>query len=152
MSCIKDVAIKEPLVDVVDPKQLVTNACLIKVCQTGKSSFSCLVMVRVSGSFCNLEGGCRLWVRPLIRLQKAGAHWAAQLDQGSVAAPTGTLKDGEWIDTRSPCSHPIGCDIPVKSDHWTPRENMHLTAAWLSWPQMNGACFESLPKTFEVLC
>jgi hypothetical protein len=31
MSCIKDVAIKEPLVDVVDPKQLVTNACLIKV-------------------------------------------------------------------------------------------------------------------------
>ncbi|NXB44781.1 ANM1 methyltransferase, partial [Leucopsar rothschildi] len=30
MSCIKDVAIKEPLVDVVDPKQLVTNACLIK--------------------------------------------------------------------------------------------------------------------------
>lgn len=33
MSCIKDVAIKEPLVDVVDPKQLVTNACLIKVTQ-----------------------------------------------------------------------------------------------------------------------
>uniref|UniRef100_H3BD96 type I protein arginine methyltransferase n=1 Tax=Latimeria chalumnae TaxID=7897 RepID=H3BD96_LATCH len=30
MSCIKEVAIKEPLVDVVDPKQLVTNACLIK--------------------------------------------------------------------------------------------------------------------------
>ncbi|XP_043849314.1 protein arginine N-methyltransferase 1-like [Dromiciops gliroides] len=30
MSCIKDVAIKEPLVDVVDPKQLVTNTCLIK--------------------------------------------------------------------------------------------------------------------------
>ncbi|XP_061299476.1 protein arginine N-methyltransferase 1, partial [Pezoporus flaviventris] len=30
MSCIKDVAIREPLVDVVDPKQLVTNACLIK--------------------------------------------------------------------------------------------------------------------------
>ncbi|KAK7818385.1 hypothetical protein U0070_018701 [Myodes glareolus] len=30
MSCVKDVAIKEPLVDVVDPKQLVTNAYLIK--------------------------------------------------------------------------------------------------------------------------
>ncbi|KAG2455387.1 ANM1 methyltransferase, partial [Polypterus senegalus] len=30
MSCIKDVAIKEPLVDVVDPKQLVTSSCLIK--------------------------------------------------------------------------------------------------------------------------
>ncbi|KAK2082143.1 Protein arginine N-methyltransferase 1 [Saguinus oedipus] len=30
MSCIKDVAIKEPLVDVVDPKQLVSNTCLIK--------------------------------------------------------------------------------------------------------------------------
>uniref|UniRef100_A0A2I3H6J7 Protein arginine N-methyltransferase domain-containing protein n=1 Tax=Nomascus leucogenys TaxID=61853 RepID=A0A2I3H6J7_NOMLE len=30
ISCIKDVAIKEPLVDVVDLKQLITNACLIK--------------------------------------------------------------------------------------------------------------------------
>ncbi|KAK2116136.1 Protein arginine N-methyltransferase 1 [Saguinus oedipus] len=30
MSCIKDVAIKEPLVEMVDPKQLVTNACRIK--------------------------------------------------------------------------------------------------------------------------
>jgi len=30
MSCIKDVAIKEPLVDVVDPKQVVTNQCLLK--------------------------------------------------------------------------------------------------------------------------
>uniref|UniRef100_A0A8C9WN08 type I protein arginine methyltransferase n=1 Tax=Scleropages formosus TaxID=113540 RepID=A0A8C9WN08_SCLFO len=30
MSCIKEVAIKEPLVDVVDPKQLVSTACLIK--------------------------------------------------------------------------------------------------------------------------
>lgn len=31
MSCIRNVAIKEPLVDVVDPKQMVTNACLLKV-------------------------------------------------------------------------------------------------------------------------
>uniref|UniRef100_A0A2K5SBE4 type I protein arginine methyltransferase n=1 Tax=Cebus imitator TaxID=2715852 RepID=A0A2K5SBE4_CEBIM len=30
MSCIQDVAINEPLVDMVDPKQLVTNTCLIK--------------------------------------------------------------------------------------------------------------------------
>jgi len=30
MSCIRKVAICEPLVDVVDPKQVVTNACLIK--------------------------------------------------------------------------------------------------------------------------
>ncbi|GAB6028597.1 Protein arginine N-methyltransferase 1 [Chamberlinius hualienensis] len=30
MSCIRKVAIGEPLVDVVDPKQVVTNACLIK--------------------------------------------------------------------------------------------------------------------------
>ncbi|KAM5252900.1 protein arginine N-methyltransferase 8 isoform 7-T7 [Hipposideros larvatus] len=30
MSCIRDVAMKEPLVDIVDPKQVVTNACLIK--------------------------------------------------------------------------------------------------------------------------
>lgn len=31
MSCIKEVAIKEPLVDVVDPKQLVSNSCLVRV-------------------------------------------------------------------------------------------------------------------------
>ncbi|XP_023666616.1 protein arginine N-methyltransferase 8-B isoform X4 [Paramormyrops kingsleyae] len=30
MSCIRNIAIKEPLVDVVDPKQVVTNSCLIK--------------------------------------------------------------------------------------------------------------------------
>lgn len=30
MSCIRDIAINEPLVDVVDPKQLATNSCLIK--------------------------------------------------------------------------------------------------------------------------
>ncbi|NWH62865.1 ANM8 methyltransferase, partial [Geococcyx californianus] len=30
MTCIRDVALKEPLVDIVDPKQVVTNACLIK--------------------------------------------------------------------------------------------------------------------------
>lgn len=43
MSCIKDVAIKEPLVDVVDPKQLVTNACLIKVTHSsrGPGSLAC---------------------------------------------------------------------------------------------------------------
>lgn len=31
MSCIRNVAMKEPLVDVVDPKQVVTNCCLVKV-------------------------------------------------------------------------------------------------------------------------
>lgn len=36
MSCIKEVAIKEPLVDVVDPKQLVSSACLIKVGQVSQ--------------------------------------------------------------------------------------------------------------------
>ncbi|KAM3859047.1 protein arginine N-methyltransferase 8-B [Diretmus argenteus] len=30
MSCIRNVAMREPLVDVVDPKQLVTNSCLLK--------------------------------------------------------------------------------------------------------------------------
>ncbi|KAI3370817.1 hypothetical protein L3Q82_007343 [Scortum barcoo] len=30
MTCIRNVAMKEPLVDVVDPKQVVTNSCLIK--------------------------------------------------------------------------------------------------------------------------
>jgi protein arginine N-methyltransferase 1 len=30
MSCIRQVAVTEPLVDVVDPKQIVTNSCLIK--------------------------------------------------------------------------------------------------------------------------
>ncbi|XP_034032964.1 protein arginine N-methyltransferase 8-B isoform X2 [Thalassophryne amazonica] len=31
MTCIRNVAMKEPLVDVVDPKQVVTNCCLIKI-------------------------------------------------------------------------------------------------------------------------
>ena len=31
MSCIRKVAIQEPLVDVVNPKQVVTNSCLVKV-------------------------------------------------------------------------------------------------------------------------
>lgn len=31
MTCIRNVAMKEPLVDTVDPKQVVSNACLIKV-------------------------------------------------------------------------------------------------------------------------
>merc|ERR1719495_420047 len=30
MSCIRDVAVREPLVDVVDRKQIVTNSCLVK--------------------------------------------------------------------------------------------------------------------------
>ena len=36
MSSIRKVAISEPLVDVLDPKQVVTNACLIKVSLTGE--------------------------------------------------------------------------------------------------------------------
>lgn len=36
MTCIRDVAMKEPLVDIVDPKQVVTNACLIKVCNLSR--------------------------------------------------------------------------------------------------------------------
>lgn len=48
MSCIKEVAIKEPLVDVVDPKQLVSTACLIKVSLLYKNmhsnSIKCLVL------------------------------------------------------------------------------------------------------------
>lgn len=31
MSCIRKVAITEPLVDVVDPKQVVTSSCILKV-------------------------------------------------------------------------------------------------------------------------
>ena len=31
MSCVRKVAITEPLVDVVEPKQVVTNSCMIKV-------------------------------------------------------------------------------------------------------------------------
>jgi len=30
MSCIRKVAVNEPLVDIVDPKQIVTNSCLVK--------------------------------------------------------------------------------------------------------------------------
>jgi len=31
MTCIRNVAMREPLVDVVDSKQVVTNSCLVKV-------------------------------------------------------------------------------------------------------------------------
>lgn len=34
MTCIRNVAMKEPLVDVVDPKQVVTNSCLVKVSES----------------------------------------------------------------------------------------------------------------------
>lgn len=56
MSCIKEVAIKEPLVDVVDPKQLVTSACLIKV---GVSEM-CVAEVCVFREF-NSGCLCRRW-------------------------------------------------------------------------------------------
>ena len=39
MSSIRKVAISEPLVDVVDPKQVVTNSCLVKVSQSWQSAF-----------------------------------------------------------------------------------------------------------------
>lgn len=41
MTCIRNVAMKEPLVDVVDPKQVVTNSCLIKVSR--RACFSSLL-------------------------------------------------------------------------------------------------------------
>lgn len=64
MSCIRNVAIKEPLVDVVDPKQVVTNACLLKVSvcvcvwcgamkeyeHTSSICPSCLVLKKISVS------------------------------------------------------------------------------------------------------
>lgn len=46
MTCIRNVAMKEPLVDVVDPKQVVTNSCLIKVSQiTSVSALLWLEMI-----------------------------------------------------------------------------------------------------------
>jgi len=42
MSNIREVALKEPLVDVVEPQQVVTDSCLIKVCGSLSSSlFAC---------------------------------------------------------------------------------------------------------------
>lgn len=64
MSCIKEVAIKEPLVDVVDPKQLVTSACLIKVgvsemcvAEVCVSSGSLTLVVFAGGGHLHSEGG-----------------------------------------------------------------------------------------------
>ena len=34
MSSIREVALKEPLVDVVEPNQVVTDSCLVKVSKT----------------------------------------------------------------------------------------------------------------------
>ena len=46
MSSIRKVAIQEPLVDVVEPKQVVTNSCLIKV--SDSAAPACVWEVRVS--------------------------------------------------------------------------------------------------------
>lgn len=43
MSSIRKVAISEPLVDVVDPKQVVTNSCLVKVSRNSSDSWSCVI-------------------------------------------------------------------------------------------------------------
>jgi len=37
MSCIREVAVSEPLVDVVSSKQIVTNSCLVKVTEADMS-------------------------------------------------------------------------------------------------------------------
>ena len=36
MTCIRNVAMKEPLVDIVDSKHVVTNSCLVKVSRRGR--------------------------------------------------------------------------------------------------------------------
>lgn len=46
MSTIRKVAISEPLVDVVDPKQVVTNSCLIKVSGNSVLHFLCIELLQ----------------------------------------------------------------------------------------------------------
>ena len=63
MTCIRDVAMKEPLVAIVDPKDVVTNACLIKVCRCvlhgpgGEGSLLCHVDAQAWGQ--SYAGSCR---------------------------------------------------------------------------------------------
>ena len=49
MSCIRDVAIREPLVDVVDPKQVVTNSFLVKVRINEMHYQACLLVTIFAG-------------------------------------------------------------------------------------------------------
>lgn len=52
MTCIRNVAMKEPLVDVVDSKQVVTNSCLVKV---GKILIILMLMVSLSQNLTNCQ-------------------------------------------------------------------------------------------------
>lgn len=54
MSCIRNVAIKEPLVDVVDPKQVVTNTCLLKVSRRSHVSVCLSVTCSLCGEVSHL--------------------------------------------------------------------------------------------------
>lgn len=56
MSHIREVALNEPLVDVVEPKQIVTNACKIKVqslfyhnCVLKKAKVKCIIIIHFDG-------------------------------------------------------------------------------------------------------
>lgn len=52
MTCIRNVAMKEPLVDIVDSKQVVSNACLIKVSHLNTLQKSCTVCACFSAHVC----------------------------------------------------------------------------------------------------
>lgn len=47
-SCIKDIALREPLVDTVELKSVVTDPCLIKVCQSSREHHDNLISTSTS--------------------------------------------------------------------------------------------------------
>lgn len=91
MSCIKDVAIKEPLVDVVDPKQLVTNACLIKVRMTGCGT-ACPVTLSVMASAENL-------VSDLGKAVFLNYHWFPCRDRVGLSILGAVVQKKEFFQT-----------------------------------------------------
>lgn len=58
MTCIRNVAMTEPLVDVVDPKQVVTNSFLIKV--SGTACFSVFLGWTLTTLWDRVDGESRL--------------------------------------------------------------------------------------------
>lgn len=59
MTCIRNVAIKEPLVDVVDPKQVVTNSCLVKVSEIWQTIQSSQFLTTLQLYIQSSEDSCR---------------------------------------------------------------------------------------------
>ena len=81
MSCIRDVAIREPLVDVVDPKQVVTNSFLVKVRINEMHYQACLLVPIFAG---HTDFGPQSPFPDFMRGVPISQHLATTSSQGAV--------------------------------------------------------------------